>query len=338
MLLALADPLLAGAFVAAAATSLAASWVLVTSLERVGARLNLSEALLGMLAALAADAPEITASVTALAHGDQRIGAGVVLGSNVFNLAALVGLSGIVAGSVALHPRVIELAGAVAVWIAAVCVAVVLGWCSPLVGLLLVLAVLGPYIVILGMRHERLGRLPLPDAWGSWLLAAVTEEELELEVAIKPGRGRGRDTVLALASVVVVVAASVAMEQAAAELGSRHAVPSVIIGALVLAAVTSLPNAVAAVYLASRGRAAAVLSTSFNSNAFNVLAGLLIPTTVIGLASASIETTYLAACYAGMTVLVIVTSHVNRGLRRGAGYLIVGSYIAIAGVLVAIAY
>ena len=179
----------------------------------------------------------------------------------------------------------------------------------------------------------------LPDAWGSWLLAAVTEEELELEVAIKPGRGRGRDTVLALASVVVVVAASVAMEQAAAELGSRHAVPSDRSSAR-----SSWPPSRAfptrsppCTWRAGDARAA-VLSTSFNSNAFNVLAGLLIPTTVIGLASASIETTYLAACYAGMTVLVIVTSHVNRGLRRGAGYLIVGSYIAIAGVLVAIAY
>jgi Ca2+/Na+ antiporter len=58
------DPLLAIEFVFAAAISLGASWLLVTRLERVGARLALSEALLGMLAALAADAPEITAAVT----------------------------------------------------------------------------------------------------------------------------------------------------------------------------------------------------------------------------------------------------------------------------------
>ena len=54
----------------------------------MGAGLGLSEAL-GMLAALAADAPEITAAVTALIHHDPHIGAGVVIGSNVFNLAAL---------------------------------------------------------------------------------------------------------------------------------------------------------------------------------------------------------------------------------------------------------
>ena len=49
-----------------------------------------------------------------------------------------------------------------------------------------------------------------------------------------------------------------------------------------LAAVTSLPNAVAAVYLAGRGRGAATLSTALNSNALNVIAGLLLPAAIIG--------------------------------------------------------
>ena len=48
-----------------------------------------------------------------------------------------------------------------------------------------------------------------------------------------------------------------------------------------LAAVTSLPNAVAAVYLARRGRAAATLSEALNSNTINVLAGLLLPAALI---------------------------------------------------------
>ena len=67
----MSDALLLVVFLVAAAVSLVTSWVLVTRLERVGARLGLTEALLGMLAALAADAPEITAAVTALA-GHQR--------------------------------------------------------------------------------------------------------------------------------------------------------------------------------------------------------------------------------------------------------------------------
>lgn len=40
---------------------------------------------------------------------------------------------------------------------------------------------------------------------------------------------------------------------------------------------TSLPNAVAALYLAARGRGAATLSIALNSNALNVTVGLLLP-------------------------------------------------------------
>src|SRR5271165_1906125 len=41
----------------------------------------------GLVAALAADTPEVTSAVTALAHGQHDVGTGVILGSNVFNLA-----------------------------------------------------------------------------------------------------------------------------------------------------------------------------------------------------------------------------------------------------------
>ena len=99
------------AFCLAAAVSLATSYLLVTRLERIGERLGLSEALLGMVAALAADAPEITSAVTALAAHQQKVGAGVIIGSNVFNLAALLGLGALVAGRIALHRKVVLLGG-----------------------------------------------------------------------------------------------------------------------------------------------------------------------------------------------------------------------------------
>lgn len=333
----MSDPLLAAVFVLAAAISLAASWLLVVSLERVGARLGLSEALLGLLAALAADAPEITAAVTALVRHDQRVGAGVVIGSNVFNLAALLGFSAVVAGQIALHRRVIELAGAVALWIAAVTLVVVTGVLSPVAGLLLVSAVLVPYVVILGVRRERLARARLPAGLTAWLTNAVSEEELELEPAIHPRRGAARDALLAAASVAVVVGASIAMERSASELGTRHGVPAIVVGALVLAGVTSLPNAVAALYLARRERGTAVLSTSLNSNALNIFFGLLIPTSILGLGAPSGQTTFVAASYVAMTVLALGCAYVNRGLRRGAGIAIIAAYLLFAGVLLVIA-
>ena len=333
----MSDALLVALFSIAGVVSLCFSWVLVTSIERVGARLGMTEGLLGMLAALVADAPEIAAAVTALARHNSRIGAGVVIGSNVFNLAALLGLASIVAGRVALHRRVIEMAGAVAVWIAALCLLVVVGALSPLAGLVAALALLGPYLAVLGLGLERLARLRLPVSWRSWLCAAVREEELELEVALHPSRGGRRDVVIAAVAVLIVVCASVAMERTAATFGARHAVPEIVTGALLLAAVTSLPNAVAATYLAARGRGAAVLSTALNSNAINVLAGLLLPATLTGLGAPSGPTTFVSASYLGLTAFALASAYVVSGLRRVPGALVIAAYLGFVAVLLVIA-
>jgi cation:H+ antiporter len=92
-------PLLAEVvFGPAVLVSLGASAILVTRLERLAGRFDLPEALLGLIVALAADAPEVTSAVSAVASGQRNIGTGVILGSNAFNLAALLGLSAIVAG------------------------------------------------------------------------------------------------------------------------------------------------------------------------------------------------------------------------------------------------
>ena len=270
-------------FCAGVVVSLAASWLLVCRLERLGERAGFSEAWLGLVAALAADAPEITSAVTALSRGQASVGAGVIIGSNVFNLAALLGLAAVVAGWIGFHRRVVVLAGVPAVWVAAVCLLTVAAVVAPAAGLALAAVVLVPYVAVLGMRRARMERLRLPARWVRWLVAAVHEEETELAEAIRPRRGTWRDAIAAAGALIAVVGASTVMEVAATALGRRYAVADIVTGGLVLAVVTSLPNAVSAVYLARRGRGAAVLSIALNSNAINVVAGLLIPACLAGL-------------------------------------------------------
>ncbi len=309
------------AFAVGAAVSLATSWVLVSRLERIGEMFGLTEALLGMVAALAADAPEITASITALVHDQPTVGAGVVLGSNVFNLAALLGLGAVVAGRIRLHQKVVVFSGTVAVVIGVACLLSVGGHLSAAVGLAVVLAVLVPYVALLGAHRRILGWLGLPVRWTAWLEEAIVEEESELEDNLSPRRGTTADVLVAGGALVVVILASVVMERGATSLGAHFAVPEIIVGGLVLAAVTSLPNAVSAIYLARRGRGAATLSTALNSNSLNVTAGLLIPATLLGVAKPSASGLLVAGWYVGLTALALVLAYAGHGLRRAAGAL-----------------
>jgi cation:H+ antiporter len=319
-------------FVAGSAVSLSASWLLVTRIERTGNRLGVTEAMLGLVAAVAADAPEITASVAALLGHQPDVGSGVVVGSNVFNLAALVGLGAVVAGRVALHRRAIVLTGVVSLWVAGLCVATICGVLPAWLAAVLVLAALGPYAALAASRRDR----PGGGALSRWLRSAMTEEEREIEVAHVAGAQRG-DVVVALVALVVVVGASVAMERAASTLGPRFSIPGIVVGGIVLAAVTSLPNAVAAVYLARRGRGAAMLSTALNSNALNVAFGLLVPAAIIGLGTPTGAEIMIAAWYAGLTAVVLACAYRDHGLRRGTGVGILIAYAVFAATLAVLA-
>lgn len=314
-------------FAAGATVSLVASAVLVTCLERVGGMLGLSEAMLGMTAALAANAPEITSATTALARGEHTIGVGVVLGSNVFNLAALLGLSALIAGRIPLHRRVILLAGTIAMWLAVVSVATVAG-VPPVAGLLLALVVFVPYVVLSAISLVTMARLPLPWRVIRWIHRAIVEEESELLEAINPEPGDRRDVLLAAAALVVVIVASIAMERSASSLGAHFGLSQIVVGGVVLAAVTSLPNAVAAVYLGMRGRGSAVLSEAMNSNNLNVVLGLLVPGAILGLGHVGSPEYVAAAWYAGLTLVALLMAFAGSGLRRSSGTVIVVGYAA----------
>jgi Ca2+/Na+ antiporter len=322
------------AFLGAAGVALGASWLLVWRLERLGERLGLSEALLGLVAALAADAPEITAAVTALLHHQPNVGAGVVLGSCPFNLAALLGLGAVVAVRIRLHRRVVVFGGVVAFGLAVIALLTVRADVTPGAGLAVSLIVLTAYILALGTGLKG-RRLPLPGRAGYWLQAAATEEEAEMEEGVMPPSGTWVDAVIAAVALVVVVVASVVMEHAAVSLGRAWSVPDIVVGAIWLGAITSLPNAVAAIYLVRRGRGAATFSTALNSNNLNVIAGLLIPATVLGLGEPSRESVLVAWWCVGLTALTLLLAYRDRGLTRATGQLIIVGYAAfVASVVV----
>ena len=321
-------------FIVAAALSLAASAVLVTRLERLGERLGAPEAILGLAAALAADSPEIATAIAAVARGQRDIGVGVVLGSNVFNLAALLGLSAVIAGRIALHRRVVLLEGAVAVWIALMALLTVTRVTAPGLGLALSLVAFVPYVVVSAVPPRDRVRLPLPGPARRWLAEAVDEEEAELLAAIHPPRGRWSDAAIAGAALAVVVAASAVMESRGSMIGTQFGLASIVVGGILLAAVTSLPNAVAAVYLARRGRSSATLSEALNSNALNAMVGFMIPAVVVGVGRETGGGLLTAWWYAGLTLVTLGFAYVGSGLGRRAGAVVITLYLVFVVVLI----
>jgi cation:H+ antiporter len=142
--------------------SLGASEFLVRGFGRLGANVGLAAGLVGLLTALGADAPEISSAITALLSGAKDVGLGVILGSNLFNLAVLLGFSAVVAGRVSFRRILLALDGSVALWATLIVGAMLLVRLVPVVALALVIAVFFFYVFLLAAEPHRVDHLPLP--------------------------------------------------------------------------------------------------------------------------------------------------------------------------------
>jgi Ca2+/Na+ antiporter len=151
-------------FVVSIGVMLLASAQFAQRLDRIGLRLGLPETLLGLLTALAADAPEISSAVAALVQHEHAIAVGVVVGSNAFNIAAMLGLSAVVTARVRARHEALELEAFVALWFLAVALAIVVGGLGATTGVVLVAAVAVPYVALLAAGPRLARRLPLSVA------------------------------------------------------------------------------------------------------------------------------------------------------------------------------
>lgn len=308
----MSTPLALLVFAAGLGVSLGASEFLVRGFGRLGTNVGLAAGLVGLLTALGADGPEISSAITALVSGAKDVGLGVILGSNLFNLAALLGFSALVAGRVSFRRILLALDGGVALWATLVVGLMLLVRLAPLIALVLVVAVFLFYVVLLAAKpraiYGDLERIARRGArWGPvwWIVP----------------------------SIAAIVAGSVAMVDSALVLGDHWHLSRIFLGAVALAAITSLPNAYAATRLALGGNGTAVLSLAFNSNTLNLLAGVSLPAVLIGgLASAPgamVDIAWLTA----LTLVAIGLGYLERGLSRWSGLLLIIGYLVFIAVI-----
>lgn len=268
--------------------------------------------MIGLLAALGADAPELASAVTAILSGNREVGLGVILGSNLFNLAALLGLSSLVAGGVGVRrdPLLLDGAAGLAVTLLA---AVMLPAALPAaVPALPALAIFAGYALLLG-RFRGAGRRFWPAAF---------------EVAADPGNG-GRPgwspVLLVLPGLVGVLGGSVLMVRSALVLGAAWHLGPWLLGAVVLAALTSFPNLYVAIHFARAGRGTALFSAAMNSNTLNLLGGVFVPALVLGAAAQGAALAEMAWLLA-MTAVAIALPAWRGRLGPGTGVLLLAGY------------
>jgi cation:H+ antiporter len=326
--------LAAPVFVASVALMLLASAQFAGRLDHIGLRLGLPEALLGLLTALAADAPEISSAISALAQHEHAVAVGVVVGSNAFNLAAMLGLSALVTGRVRARHEALELEAFVGLWLLAVTLAVVAGGLPATAGAGLVAVVAVPYVALLAAGPRIAQRLPLGVAESRFLGRSFGERHRPAE-PLDSRREAAQLVSVLLVALVLIVGGSVAAVRAATDLAHTWNVPDAFVGAIVLAILTSLPNAWTGVRFGLQRRGSALMSETLNSNSINIVAGLALPAAVGTLGSFTGLAIFDVAWLAAMTAAALVLFGRRRGAGRSSGAFLIALYAAFLAVQIA---
>lgn len=322
MAVALAVPL----FAVAVAVTLAAAATFARRLDLLGAKHGMPEVWIGLLTAVAADAPEVSSALIALAKGSREAGVGVIVGSCTFNLAAMVGLSALLSGCVLVPRRTLALEGAVGLAVAAIVIALLLGWLPAGVAIALIVAVVAPYLLLVIGGYDLMRRLGL-----SRLGALVIERDIaepDTSAHRRADFATRRQVAMMGVDLALIVGGSFGMVQSALALGGRWGVTSALVGALVLGPLTSLPNALTGIRLGVARRGAALVTEALNSNTINLVAGVALPSALVSLAARSSRDRVDLALLAAATVATVALLAPRAGMRRAGAAVLVGLYAA----------
>jgi len=314
------------------AMTLAASEVFARGLTRLGTKLAFSEGLLGLFAALGADAPELASAVVALVVGAGSVGVGVVVGSNLFNLAALLGLAAVVARGVRIRrgPLILDAAVGLSVTIAAA--VMVGGLVSPATTALIIIPIALVYVIVLAAPRSRL------RAFGP-LVRGVPHSRAEIAYEVShdlPRASHGSWLPVAGLPLALggVVGGSFLMVQEALAAQAWLHLSSAVLGTIVLAALTSLPNLWVALHFARNNRGTALFSSAMNSNTINLVGGLIIPAMFIGTGASRGSLPYFTWLIV-ITLLAVLAPLPRSRLSRPTGIVIIAIYLFFAALRVA---
>lgn len=311
------------------------SFVLSGSLSTLKVRFHISGGLLGMLAALGAATPEISSAGTALFVKQHDVGVGIIVGSNLFNLAALLGLCALLAGRLPLRMQAIVLNGAIALLVTLVMCSLVFGLISAPVSVVFLLCVLVPYAIVSGLTASRMKRWRLPAGIRTFVTEAFAPAHPAPESGLADVPTSWSWAWMGGAALIVIIVTCMGMVRSAVFLSDAWKLNKTILGVVILAVFTGIPDVITAIKLARDGRGTAVMSEALNSNTLNILFGICLPATLFGVGSLAGQTLFSVWWLLGITAINLALLYGTKGFTRMGGALSVGLYVVFISVVIA---
>jgi K+-dependent Na+/Ca+ exchanger-like protein len=319
----------------------------ITSLDQISGKLKLPSNVAGAsLMAMGSSAPELAIALLALFnHGGEHsdVGIGTIVGSAVFNILVITGVSAIVRPAQITMRVVVR---DIVVYVASIALLLVT-FADGVITLLEAVAFLGLYAVYLIVLFNWDAFAPGTEVDMVDNLEAGVHEEHQnpnllqrINHAVTKGigflMGDARKAYIRtfLVSVVLIAIISWFLVEYAVELANALNIPPVIIALTILAGGTSVPDLISSVVVSRQGRGEMAVANAIGSNVFDILVGLGLPWLLVIIIAVSVVNIGVQDLW-GPTIILLITVIIlfvflstGRQLTRKEGWALVVAYVA----------
>jgi cation:H+ antiporter len=300
-------------FVLGLAALVAGAEALVRGASRIALSLGISPLVVGLtVVAFGTSSPEVSVSVGAALSGNTDIAVGNVVGSNIFNVLFILGISAVITPLI-VHSQIIRqevpiMIGASVMLGVMILDGMLAHWES---GLLLLLLVV--YVVFLvrqsraetaEIRDEYAGNVQRAGAWDShWAVQAL----------------------LIAVGLALLVLGSGWLVDSAVVFARALGVSDLVIGLTIIAAGTSMPEVATSIMAAIRGERDIAVGNVIGSNTFNILGCLglsgIVSANGLGIAPAVLNFDIWVMVAVAIACLPVLLLHRQIGRKRGLLFL-----------------
>ncbi|OPY24889.1 MAG: putative membrane protein [Methanobacterium sp. PtaU1.Bin242] len=290
----------------------------VDNLVDIGSALGISQIILGVTAsAIGTSLPEFGSAVIASLSGSVEIGVGTVIGSNIWNIAGILGISATVAGVINTDTRGITRDGLMTL----------------VTGLILVFFMLFGNITWTASIF-----MIVLYAFYLWrLIKAQKNHNIHNHNKEKLQEKKSRDKInkktvgLAILGIVGLIIGCRILVYSGVEIARIAGIPEMIMGLFTLAIGTSIPELVVTLSSAMKGLHDLSIGTVLGSNTFNILIGIGVPALFMAIPVETLSLTFDAPVMILVTLMLLLLIKMgNMKLTRTGGIILLITYLSYA--------
>lgn len=304
--------------------------IFVDSLVEVGESLGISQIILGVTAsAIGTSLPEFGSAMIAVFSGNPDIGVGVVIGSNIWNIAGILGISSLAAGYIFVKKEELKRDGLMTLLTAVILIIFMLIFneITRVVGIVLVVVYI-IYLYILIKSQNKKSNSEVEESTESKQPEKSSSGNVLVEEVMVSGRSRNKNILISLAGLAGLIIGSRLLVYSGVEIGELTGVPQIIMGLFALAIGTSMPELVVTLRSAMKKMHSLSIGTVLGSNIFNILIGIGLPSLFMTIPVDKLAVSFDAPVMIGVTALLILLSYRKSKLSRIGGAVLVSVYVA----------